>query len=69
MHAKEDTIGRPGKATLTKRNRERNQQLKRRDKEARRAQRKVEKVDRRPLSEGEDPDLAGLQWGPQDPLF
>ncbi len=69
MHAKEDTIGRPGKATLTKRNRERNQQLKRRDKEARRAQRKAEKVDRRPLIEGEDPDLAGLQWGPQDPLF
>ena len=69
MHAKEDTIGKPGKSTLTKRNRERNQQLKRQDKEARRAHRKAEKENRRPLIEGEDPDLAGLRWGPQAPLF
>ncbi|MGH7205852.1 MAG: hypothetical protein ACREI2_06545 [Nitrospiraceae bacterium] len=43
--------------------------MKRQDKEARRAQRKAEKVDRRPSIEGEDPDLAGLRWGPQAPLF
>ncbi|MFQ5992516.1 MAG: hypothetical protein ACE5NA_08780 [Nitrospiraceae bacterium] len=62
-------IGKPGKATLAKRNRERIQQLKRQDKEARRAERKAQKADRRPSSDGEDPDLEGLRWGPQPPLF
>lgn len=43
--------------------------MKRQDKEARRVQRKAEKTDQRPLTEGEDPDLEGLRWGPQPPLF
>ena len=43
QYAKEAPIGKPGKATLAKRNRERVQQLKKKDKEARRAQRKGEK--------------------------
>ncbi|MEK6618441.1 MAG: hypothetical protein AABY90_07080 [Nitrospirota bacterium] len=43
--------------------------MKRQDKEARRIQRKAEKADRRPPTDGEDPDLAGLRWGPQEPLF
>jgi len=69
LHAKEGTIARPGKATLTKRSRERAKQMKRQDKEERRAQRKAEKADRRPPTDGEDPDLAGLRWGPQAPAF
>jgi len=43
--------------------------MKRQDKEARRAQRKAEKADRHPPVDGEDPDLNGLRWGPQAPLF
>jgi len=40
------------------------------EKEARREQRKAEKI-ARPASttDGEDPDLAGLVWGPQEPLY
>ncbi len=43
--------------------------MKQREKEARRVQRKAEKSERRPHAEGEDPDLAGLHWGPQEPLY
>lgn len=43
--------------------------MKQREKEARRVQRKAEKAERRPHAEGEDPDLAGLRWGPQEPLY
>ena len=43
--------------------------MKQREKEARRVQRKAEKAERRPRTEGEDPDLAGLHWGPQEPLY
>ena len=43
--------------------------MKRQDKEARRIERKAQKVERRPNAEGEDPDLAGMRWGPQPPLF
>jgi hypothetical protein len=68
IDAKEAPIGKPGKATLAKRNRERVQQLKKKDKEARRAQRKVEK-EPRPTDVTEDPDLKGLVWGPQEPLY
>ena len=32
-------------------------------------QRKAEKPMRPTTSEGDDPDLEGLQWGPQEPLF
>jgi len=55
--------------TIAKRDREKAKQLKQKDKEARRAQRKAEKATRRPATNGEDPDLAGLKWGPQAPLF
>jgi len=65
---KEDTIGGPGKVTLAKREREKARIQKQREKEARRAERKALKPDRS-THEGEDPDLAGLQWGPQAPLY
>ena len=58
-----------GSSTLAKRDRERALQKARQEKEAKRALRKVEKASRRPGLEGEDPDLAGLRWGPQPPLF
>ena len=66
---KEDAIGKPAKTTLAKRDREKAKQMKQREKEARRVQRKAEKSERRPQVEGEDPDLAGLHWGPQEPLY
>ena len=43
--------------------------MKQREKDDRRAQRKAEKPERRTTDDGADPDLEGLQWGPQDPLF
>ena len=59
-----------GKTTIAKRDREKAKQVQRRDKDARREQRKTEKPDRPSTAEGgEDPDLAGLQWGPQEPLY
>ena len=66
---KEGAIGRPAKTTLAKRDREKSKQMKQREKEARREQRKTEKAERPQRPEGEDPDLAGLHWGPQDPLY
>ena len=66
---KEGTIGRPAKTTLAKRDREKAKQMKQREKEARREQRKAEKAERPQRPEGEDPDLAGLHWGPQEPLY
>ena len=62
-------MGKQTKVTQGKRNREQAQKMKRQDKEARRAQRKAQKADRRPLIDGEDPDLVGLRLGPQPPLF
>ena len=62
-------MGKPAKVTQGKRNREHAQKMKRQEKEARRAQRKAQKADRRPLIDGEDPDLVGLRVGPQPPLF
>lgn len=64
-----DTIGKPAKTTLAKRDREKAKQMKQREKEARRVQRKAEKTDRQQTTGGEDPDLAGLHWGPQEPLY
>ncbi|TKB90285.1 MAG: hypothetical protein E8D40_11010 [Nitrospira sp.] len=61
-------MGGTGKTTPAKRDREKARLQKQRDKEERRVQRKAAKVNR-PEQEGEDPDLAGLQWGPQDPLY
>jgi hypothetical protein len=65
----EGTIGRPGKTTLAKRDREKARMMKQREKAEKRAQRKAEKTERRPTQNGEDPDLAGLHWGPQEPLY
>lgn len=66
---KGDTIGRAGKTTLAKRDREKALQMQRKEKEAKRALRKAEKAARGSHPEGEDPDLAGLRWGPQAPLY
>ncbi|TLY33457.1 MAG: hypothetical protein E6K57_03760 [Nitrospirae bacterium] len=62
-------MSRPGKATLAKRDREKAKRVKQQQKEARRAQRKAEKVVRPRPAGGEDPDLAGMRPGPQEPLF
>jgi hypothetical protein len=67
--AKEGAIGRAGKTTIAKRDREKSKQIQRREKDVRREQRKTEKPARPSNIEGEDPDLAGLQWGPQEPLY
>ena len=66
---KEGIIGRAGKTTIAKRDREKAKQIQRREKDARREQRKSEKPARPSSAEGEDPDLAGLRWGPQEPLY
>jgi hypothetical protein len=62
-------IGRTVKTTLAKRNREKALQMNRKEKEAKRVLRKAEKPPRSQATEGEDPDLAGLHWGPQAPLY
>lgn len=62
-------MGGPGKTTSGKRDRERARHQKQREKEERRAQRQANKLNRRPAIEGEDPDLVGLRWGPQPPLY
>ncbi|HKY73201.1 MAG TPA: hypothetical protein VJL88_14880 [Nitrospira sp.] len=54
---------------MAKRDREKALQMQRKEKEAKRALRKAEKAARESHPEGEDPDLAGLRWGPQSPLF
>ena len=67
---REVPIARPGKATLAKRDRERAKHAKQQEKDAKRAQRKVEKESLPPRpKDGEDPDLAGMRPGPQAPLF
>ena len=53
------------KVTFKKQERERAQQQKRRDKEARRLEAKQSKVNRAPLGSHEDPDIAGIKPGPQ----
>lgn len=54
---------------MAKRDREKSLQTKRKEKEEKRAQRKGEKDDRTSIPGGGDPDLEGLQWGPQPPLY
>ncbi len=54
---------------MAKRDREKARQQKQREKEEQRSQRKANKRERRYTREGEDPDLAGLTWGPQPPLY
>jgi hypothetical protein len=56
----------PNRAFL-KRQKELARQEKQREKEARRKQRKEAHLDR-PVSPGEDPDIAGIVPGPQPPL-
>ncbi len=58
-------VGRP---SAKKRQRELDLQEHRREKEARRSQRKAERV-RPEVAEGEDPDLVGIRPGPQPALF
>lgn len=67
--AEEGFIGRGGKTTSAKRDREKSLQNVRKEKDAKRALRKAEKDARPVTGDGEDPDLAGLQWGPQEPLY
>ena len=62
-------MGRSPKMTQAKRARELQLQMKRRDKEERREQRKAENPQSVPVLEGEDPDLVGLRPGPQAPLY
>ena len=67
--SEEGTIARPGKATLAKRARERAKQVKQKEKEERRALRKEEKKSTLRPDDGEDPDIAGMVPGPQEPLY
>ena len=53
------------KATFEKRQKERARQQKQRDKEAQRALNRERRANAGPRIEGEDPDLAGIQPGPQ----
>ncbi|HZS12291.1 MAG TPA: hypothetical protein VFA38_08575 [Nitrospirales bacterium] len=63
-------MARPSKATAAKRAREVAKQVKQREKDARREFRKQQKDTAVPRPDnGEDPDLAGLRWGPQEPLY
>ena len=52
-----------------KRSRELDQRAQQQEKEARRAQRKVDKDGLPKPADGEDPDLAGIIPGPQAPLW
>ena len=51
--------------SLTKRQREMARQLKQQEKTARRIESKLQKSSRATLSEGQDPDIAGILPGPQ----
>jgi len=62
-------MGRSPKMTQAKRARELQLQMKRRDKEERREQRKTENPQGVQVLEGEDPDLVGLRPGPQAPIY
>ena len=53
--------------TIKKRHREQNRQERQQNKDARRAQRKAEKPVSAASDGQEDPDLAGMVAGPQDP--
>lgn len=59
-------MGKPGQATQAKRNRERSRQDRQQEKEEKKAIRKEQKKERALiLSEGVDPDLIGIEPGPQ----
>lgn len=53
--------------TMKKRHREQTKHERQQNKDARRAQRKTEKPVSAPLQGQDDPDLAGMIAGPQDP--
>jgi hypothetical protein len=55
--------------TIKKRHREQTRQERQQTKEARRAQRKTEKPVSAHSNSQEDPDLAGMVAGPQDPAI
>ena len=55
------------KATAEKRARERARQERQKVKTEKRAQRRAEKLERPSGGTGEDPDIAGIVWGPQPP--
>ncbi len=57
------------KATAMKRSRERAKIEKRNEKMLRRETRKKAKEDELPPEDGSDPDLAGIEPGPQPPLY
>jgi len=63
-------MGRPGPATQAKRARERAKQEKRKAKEERRALRKELKEQKaeNTVETDEDPDIAGIVPGPQEPI-
>ncbi len=52
-----------------KRQKEMARQNKQKEKAARRLQRKEEKANAEPRSDGEDPDIAGILPGPQPKLY
>jgi hypothetical protein len=59
-------MGKPGRATQAKRNRERSRQERKQEKHEKRAIRSEQKKERdRSFEEGVDPDLAGIFPGPQ----
>ena len=53
--------------SFAKREKEKNRTQKRQEKEAKREQRKLERANR-VVTDGEDPDIAGIVPGPQPPL-
>jgi hypothetical protein len=55
--------------TQLKRQRERNLAEKRKEKEARREEAKARRAATPPKSGDEDPDIAGIEPGPQPPLY
>ena len=61
-------MGKPG-TTQAKRSRELKRQGRQKEKEERRAERKLERLNNPRRQDGEDPDLAGIVPGPQKPLF
>lgn len=58
-----------GRPSITKRNREQALRERHQEKEARRAQRTIEKRNRPELGPDEDPDIAGIVPGPQKPIW
>jgi hypothetical protein len=58
-------MGRQSKATFQKREKEKARQQRQRDKEQQRLLAKQRRAEAGPRPEGEDPDLVGIQPGPQ----